>query len=61
MWYSEYEDYPIDTPLLKERREPGQGIVGCEMRELNGWGLHFQPPKRRKRKGFLRAMLSWFK
>ena len=32
--------------------EPGKGIQGCEMHELNGWGSEYQivKPKRHKRK-----------
>jgi len=38
MWHKEYRDYRLDSPLKKERVEPGKGIIGCEMAELNGWG-----------------------
>jgi hypothetical protein len=39
MWPKSYKDYPIDTPLIKQQVRPGKGIIGCEMHELNGWGL----------------------
>jgi hypothetical protein len=38
MWPKRYKDYPVDEPLLKEKVEPGKGIIGCQMHELNGWG-----------------------
>jgi len=38
MWLKFYRDYPVDTPLIKNRVQSGQGIIGCEMHELNGWG-----------------------
>lgn len=49
MWPKEYKDYPRDAPLVRERLEPGKGIIGCEMHDLNGWGeAHHRPKKRRK-------------
>ncbi len=49
MWPKEYRDYPKDKPLVKNRVEPGKGIVGCEMHDLNGWGtthhVAYQKPK----------------
>lgn len=50
MWPKIYQDYPPDTPLKKERVEPGRGLVGCEMCELNGWG-EAQHLKRNKKRG----------
>jgi len=38
MWFREYRDYPIDHSLKQEQVEPRQGIIGCEMHEINGWG-----------------------
>lgn len=38
MWRNTYKDYRLDEEWLKEKVEPGKGIVGCEMHELNGWG-----------------------
>lgn len=48
MWPKEYKDYPIDKPLIKSRVEPGKGIIGCEMHEINGWGenIHFHRKKK---------------
>lgn len=44
MWFKEYRDYKTDHPLIKEPVEPGNGIIGCEMHDLNGWGvLHHHP------------------
>ena len=48
MWWREYEDYPVDGTLKREKVEPGKGIVGCEMHDRNGWGETFhRRPKRR--------------
>lgn len=52
MWPKQYKDYEIDEPLVKESVESGKGIIGCEMRELNGWGNTLHHPKKIKR-GFL--------
>lgn len=57
MWPKNYKDYPEDTPLIHEQVEPGKGIVGCEMHELNGWGETLHIPKKRK-KGILVSLLS---
>ncbi|WP_068469099.1 hypothetical protein [Candidatus Protochlamydia phocaeensis] len=57
MWFKEYRDYKIDKPLIKEKVEPGHGIIGCEMHDLNGWGIenHRMRPKKR---GFFAALLA---
>jgi hypothetical protein len=58
MWFKEYRDYPIDHPLIKEKVEPGNGIIGCEMHDLNGWGTerhHFKPRK----KGLWARLISY--
>ena len=39
MWPVEYENYPCDEPLIGEQVEPGKEIIGCEMHEVNGYGL----------------------
>lgn len=57
MWFKDYKDYPIDTPLKKERLEPGKGFNGCEMREFNGWGHSYTQEKPRK-KGFFSKFLN---
>ena len=58
MWFKEYRDYPTDRPLIKEQVEPGEGIIGCEMHDLNGWGseLHQMKPKK---KGILGKIISY--
>jgi hypothetical protein len=38
MWPKFYRDYKVDATLIKHQVEPGRGIVGCEMHDLNGWG-----------------------
>ncbi len=48
MWRNTYKDYQIDTLFLKEPVEPGHGITGCEMHELNGWGEGSPLPKKEK-------------
>ena len=60
MWFKEYRDYPIDRPLIQEQVEPGHGIIGCEMHELNGWGTDYHDFPHQK-KGFLRRLFSFFK
>ena len=49
MWFKEYRDYPIDRPLIKQQVEPGDGIIGCEMHDLNGWGSELHRIRPRKR------------
>ncbi len=57
MWPKEYKDYPVDSPLRKERVVPLKGIVGCEMNEVNGWGETFHEPRRKQNRGLLYTML----
>lgn len=59
MWFKEYRDYPIDKPLIQEQVEPGRGIIGCEMHDLNGWGTHLHQIKPCK-KGILARLLNRF-
>lgn len=56
MWPKKYEDYPEDTPLVKEQIDSGKGIIGCEMHDLNGWGGTFH--RHRKKKSGLRRFLE---
>lgn len=56
MWPKEYKDYPEDTTLVKEKVEPGKGIVGCEMHDLNGWGMTFHLAPKVKEPGFFRTL-----
>ncbi len=57
MWKNSYKDYQPDEPWIQQSVEPGNGIVGCEMHELNGWGevQHTNPPKK---KGLIRSFLD---
>lgn len=48
MWPKKYKDYPEDRPLIQKQVGPGNGIIGCEMHDINGWGLTFHKKKRRK-------------
>ncbi|CCB85240.1 hypothetical protein [Parachlamydia acanthamoebae] len=59
MWAKEYRDYPPDTTLKKYRVEPSQGIVGCEMHEINGWGNRIHIPLKKKRKGLISSVVNW--
>lgn len=54
MWPKAYRDYKTDEPLVKQRVEPGKGIVGCEMHDLNGWGNTLHVPAEKKKRGFFR-------
>lgn len=58
MWHREYKDYPTDQPLKHEHLEPGKGIIGCEMHDINGWGntLHEYRPKK---KSYLRRWMEY--
>lgn len=47
MWPKAYRDYEIDKPLIKYQVEPSQGIIGCEMHDLNGWGTTLHIPRGR--------------
>lgn len=49
MWPKSYKDYKKDEFLIKYWVEPGHGIIGCEMHELNGWGSSFHIPKKKKK------------
>lgn len=57
MWPKSYKDYPEDRPLVKERVEPSNGITGCEMHDLNGWGNTLHRP-RKKKPGFLARLFG---
>lgn len=60
MWFREFKDYKIDQAMVQYPVEPGHGIIGCEMHEVNGWGntLHFS--RKRKKHGFLAEILMYF-
>lgn len=58
MWSKSYKDYPPDTPLVQQQVEPGKGIVGCEMHDLNGWGNSLHVPPKPKKKGILRQLFG---
>lgn len=59
MWPKNYKDYPKDTPLKKNRVEPMNGLVGCEMHESNGWGESYHV-FRKKKKGLISKLLDKF-
>lgn len=61
MWPKEYKNYPEDQPLKQHEIEPGKGIIGCEMHDLNGWGLTVHQSKKGKKRGmaaFLARLLE---
>lgn len=60
MWFKEYRDYPIDSPLIKERVETNHGIIGCEMHEFNGWGNTFHETATPK-KSLIRRFIHLFR
>lgn len=60
MWPKFYRDYPTDKPLKKFKVEPGKGITGCEMHDLNGWGNTLQQEFPKRKKGFFRTILENF-
>lgn len=53
MWPKNYRDYPVDTSLKHSQVKPGQGIVGCEMHEINGWGEERHVYKRKEKRSTL--------
>jgi hypothetical protein len=61
MWPKSYKDYPVDQPLIQNPLEPGKGIIGCEMDELNGWGDHIHFRARKKKKGIFTRLMNFFK
>jgi len=59
MWFREYRDYKIDEPAKKVTVESGNGISGCEMHELQGWGNTLQKPKKKKIRGLLATLITY--
>lgn len=59
MWFREYKDYKTDKPLIKKQVEPSNGIIGCEMHDLNGWGNSYQWPKKKEKRGLLGSLLIY--
>lgn len=57
MWPKSYRDYKTDESLVKNKVEPGKGIIGCEMHDLNGWGNSLHIPAEKHKKGFFRTIL----
>ena len=45
-----------DQPNVKYQVEPGRGISGCEMHEINGWGNSLQWPQKKKKRGLHRRI-----
>ncbi len=54
MWPKKYKDYPVDTPLRHQAVEPGKGIIGAEMQDINGWGEEQHVYRKRKKGLFAR-------
>ena len=64
MWWKAYRDYPAYEPIKHQQVEPGHGIYGCEMHDLNGWGeeYHYRPeldPPMRDRKGLFHTICTY--
>lgn len=57
MWHREFRDYKIDRPNVQQVVEPGRGIYGCEMHEINGWGNTLYRSKKHK-KGFFATLIT---
>lgn len=60
MWWKEYEDLRPDEPLVQERVEPGNGVIGCEMHGLYGWGERYSLPPAPKHGGLLSLLRTLF-
>lgn len=58
MWPKAYRDYKTDEPLVKHQLQPGRGIIGCEMHDLNGWGDTLHIPIKKKKSGFFQTMIQ---
>jgi hypothetical protein len=58
MWFREYRDYKIDQPLIKEQISSGQGMVGCEMHEINGWGEEYHQLSNKRKKGIFAILMD---
>lgn len=56
MWPKSYKDYKKDESLMKYQVEPGHGIIGCEMHELNGWGSSFHIPRKKRNKNLFERL-----
>jgi len=62
MWHNTYKDYKQDESWIQEKVETGNGIIGCEMNELNGWGeIYHHFPKESKKNFFRRFLENLFK
>lgn len=59
MWPKAYKDYKKDEEVIKYPVQPGKGIIGCEMHELNGWGNSLHIPPKRKR-GIIGSLVESF-
>lgn len=57
MWPKHYRDYPLDEDQVQQKVEAQQGIIGCEMHEINGWGL--EKHHYRRRRGGIYQLLAW--
>lgn len=60
MWSKAYRDYKQDQPLVKNQVAPGQGIIGCEMHDLNGWGGTLHQPVNKTQRGMFSTLLISF-
>ena len=58
MWFRSFRDYETDKPLIKYQVQSGQGIIGSEMHDLNGWGNIIHIPVRKRKSGLLARLLG---
>lgn len=49
MWIKSYRDYLSNEPIIEEQVEPSNGVIGCEMHDVNGWGNEFQVFAKKRR------------
>lgn len=60
MWQKAYRDYKEDDPNVKNQVSPSHGIIGCEMHDLNGWGMTNHVDVSEKKRGIFATFLISF-
>lgn len=60
MWKNTYKDYLLDGEFIQEPREPGRGIIGCEMHEIQGWQHAYHLPVKKEKSGLFQAIKRIF-
>ena len=59
MWDYHYKKQPKDKTLNHKQVEPGKGVIGCEMHEINGWGESYHKDNA-KTSGILQSLAALF-